>query len=118
VQILRYLFIGSIHSEREARTSRNVGNLAIEQAQRQRKYAKIMRDRLSQKCCKSGRFSDRWIFQCCNWNELWAEKESGVEPTKVTTRCVSFTFAWGYCRLLFKNFCILCSMLNHCWGFI
>ena len=30
---------------------------------------------------------------------------------------VSFVFAWGYGRLLFKSFCILCSVLNRYWGF-
>ena len=30
----------------------------------------------------------------------------------VCSHCVSFMFAWGYCRLLFKHFCILCSVLN------
>jgi len=35
----------------------------------------------------------------------------------VCSYCVSFTFAWGYCRLLFKHFCILCSVLNRYWGF-
>jgi len=33
------------------------------------------------------------------------------------SHCVSFTFAWGYYRLLLKNFCILCSVLNRWWGF-
>ena len=33
------------------------------------------------------------------------------------SHCVSFTFAWGYCRLLFKNFCILCSVPNRWWCF-
>jgi len=36
----------------------------------------------------------------------------------VCSHCVSFAFAWSYCyRLLFESFCILCSVLNRCWGF-
>jgi len=31
--------------------------------------------------------------------------------------CVSFTFAWVYCRLLFNSFCILCSVPTRCWSF-
>jgi len=30
----------------------------------------------------------------------------------VQSHCVSFTFARGYCRILFKHFCILYSVLN------
>ena len=39
----------------------------------------------------------------------------GDRNSTLCSHCVSFTFAWCYCRLLFENFCILCSMLNRCW---
>jgi len=41
----------------------------------------------------------------------------GYRNSMLWSHFVSFTFAWGYCRLLFKSFCILYSVLNRCWGF-
>jgi len=31
--------------------------------------------------------------------------QSTMPGDRNSTHCVSFTFAWGYCRLLLKNFC-------------
>ena len=42
---------------------------------------------------------------------LLAGSYRGWQKQLLRSQCVSFMFAWGYCRLLFKNFCILCSVL-------
>jgi len=38
--------------------------------------------------------------------------ESNLQSDTKFINCISFKFAWDYCRLLFKNFCILCSVLT------
>ena len=39
----------------------------------------------------------------------WWQKQHGL---LICSYCVSFTFAWGYCRLLFKHFCFYVQCLT------
>jgi len=39
----------------------------------------------------------------------WWQKQHSL---LVCSYCVSFTFAWGYCRLLFKHFCFYVECLT------
>jgi len=40
----------------------------------------------------------------------------GDRNSILCSHCVSFTFVCGHCRLLLKNFCILCPVLNRLLG--
>jgi len=52
------------------------------------------------------------VFLSHQWNKVCSQETMpGDRNSTLCSQCVSFMFAWGCCILLFKNFCILCSLL-------
>jgi len=52
------------------------------------------------------------------WSKVYSQETMpGDRNSILCSHCVNFTFTWGYCRLLFKSFCILCSVPYRCLSF-
>jgi len=53
------------------------------------------------------------VLLSCKWSKICSQQTMpGDRNSMLYSHCVSFTL--GYYKLLFKNFCILCSVFNRC----